>query len=263
MSYQTIYRLEWKEENPTANEVARALALTGETGSQDQRLAGLFSDAAALEKEAALLKQIIEGDDETTWYEHEADVSRVSRLWPEVVFTLYLNGEDSKDFSVEYHRNGKVHREPGEIVYGEFDPEKLETPAQPERRQDSPPEPDVFLHRGVLVRRCQDEFKAAALPDSGPGTISNLSLPTNDREEARGMIDRMLDAAPETGFRLTETNLQEEAKAQALEALHEAISNLQPGVLYHEMSEIPEAREKVAGYLQRWTDRTEDLEVQP
>ena len=261
MSYQTVYQLEWKEETPTVNEVARAIALAQPDSGLGQQRARLNGQSTALDGESECWEQIIEGGGETSWYQHEADVSRVSRLWPEVVFTLYLNGEDSKDFSVEYHRNGKVHREPGEIVYAEFDPEKLETPTQPERGRDSPPEPDFFLHRGVLVQRHQHEFRAAPLLDSGPQITG--SLPTKDQDEARAMIDRILMFSGARGFELTETNLQEEAKAQALEALHEAISNLQPGVLYHEMSEIPEAREKVAGYLQRWTDRTEDLEVQP
>ena len=267
MSYQTIYRLEWKEETPTVNEVARAIALAQPDSGLGQQRARLNGQSTALDGESECWEQIIEGGDETSWYQHQTDMSRVSRLWPGVLFTLHLNGEDSGDFSVEYHRDGKVHREPGEIVYAEFDPEKLETPAQPERGRDSPPEPDFFLHQGVLVQRHQHEFRAAPLLDSGPQTISNLSLPTNDQDEARAMIDRILMFSGARGFELTETNLQEEAKAQALQALHEAISNVQPGVLHHQMSEIPEARERVAGYLQRWIDRIEDLapiaEVQP
>ena len=64
-------------------------------------------------------------DDRCKWYEHTEDMLRVSKKYPNVIFSLYGNGEENGDMWVEYFMNGKVQTERAVITYADFDPEKL------------------------------------------------------------------------------------------------------------------------------------------
>jgi len=64
-------------------------------------------------------------DDQCKWYEHTEDMCRLSKEYPNVLFTLTGNGEESEDMWVEYFMNGKVQVENAVITYGKFDPKKL------------------------------------------------------------------------------------------------------------------------------------------
>jgi len=59
------------------------------------------------------------------WEGFEADIEELSSRHPEVFFTCYRNGEESDDFEKIYARGGKLQSVMGEIVYEEFDEEKL------------------------------------------------------------------------------------------------------------------------------------------
>jgi hypothetical protein len=49
--------------------------------------------------------------DECSWYEHEEDLLKISKDYPEVVFIIDGKGEDSGDIWREFYLNGKlVHR---------------------------------------------------------------------------------------------------------------------------------------------------------
>lgn len=65
-------------------------------------------------------------DDATKWYEWEKDMVEFSRRFPEVLFTLFGEGEESGDFWVAYFRNGKKQLCRGEIVYPEFSEDSWE-----------------------------------------------------------------------------------------------------------------------------------------
>ena len=206
MSYKTVYSLEWAGDRPTMEDIVTVMVFTSNETNEDART----------------WRIILEGSDETTWYEHQEDMARVSRVWPGVTFTLNLNGEDSRDFLKEYYLNGKVQTAPGEIVYEKFQPEKLAEP------NGTGPEPAVSLENISQSPQHTDS------PQAGPTTA---------------------DRTPE--FQLTELNLREEAKSQVLNSLHDTMANLKPGALHHEMADMPEARERVAGYVQEWIDRIE------
>jgi hypothetical protein len=60
-----------------------------------------------------------------TWYEHTEDMWRVSKKYPNAIFSLYGNGEENGDMWVKYFMNGKVQTERAVITYADFDPEKL------------------------------------------------------------------------------------------------------------------------------------------
>lgn len=60
-------------------------------------------------------------DQEVKWYEHIEDMLTLSKEFPEIVFTLNGEGEESGDVWVAYFLNGKhvVHK--AEIVLPKFD----------------------------------------------------------------------------------------------------------------------------------------------
>jgi hypothetical protein len=64
-------------------------------------------------------------NDQCKWYEHTEDMCRVSKKYPNVIFSLYGNGEENGDMWVEYFMNGKFQVEKASITYADFDPEKL------------------------------------------------------------------------------------------------------------------------------------------
>lgn len=63
--------------------------------------------------------------DSCKWYDHEDDMKRLSKLFPDVVFTLKGTGEEAGDVWVKYFKDGKVQVDKAEIRLAEFDPMKL------------------------------------------------------------------------------------------------------------------------------------------
>lgn len=59
-------------------------------------------------------------EDEAKWYDHEEHMRNYSKAHPTTLFTLTGNGEETDDNWIEYHRNGKMQRCDGEIVYPKF-----------------------------------------------------------------------------------------------------------------------------------------------
>lgn len=64
--------------------------------------------------------------DDTKWYDHEADIARVSRRYPGLTITLRGEGEESGDIWVKHFRDGKIQRCPARVILDSFDPNKLE-----------------------------------------------------------------------------------------------------------------------------------------
>lgn len=63
--------------------------------------------------------------DEAKWYEHEDEMRAISKLYPEVVFKLKGEDEDSEDIWIKYFKNGKCQECHAEIVFEEYNEEKL------------------------------------------------------------------------------------------------------------------------------------------
>ena len=55
----------------------------------------------------------------------DAEIKEMSKLFPEVLFTLYGSGEDDTDLWVAYARNGKIQISEAEITYAPHDPALL------------------------------------------------------------------------------------------------------------------------------------------
>jgi len=58
------------------------------------------------------------------WYEHRKHMREFSAKYPDALFKLSGEGEESGDIWVEYYRNGKMQNCQAEIVFPDFD-EKL------------------------------------------------------------------------------------------------------------------------------------------
>ena len=52
-----------------------------------------------------------------TWYNHDADMGRLSTTFPDVLFTLWGRGEEADDQWKEYYLNGECQVARGKITY--------------------------------------------------------------------------------------------------------------------------------------------------
>lgn len=64
----------------------------------------------------------------TKWYDWEDDMLLLSSKFPEVLFTLNGDGEDSEDLWIAYFRAGYVQHCPAQFVYPEHDKSLLDKP---------------------------------------------------------------------------------------------------------------------------------------
>jgi hypothetical protein len=60
------------------------------------------------------------------WYDHVVDMRAFSGQWPDVLFILNGEGEESGDIWRKYFKNGKVQMAKAKITFDEFDKSKLE-----------------------------------------------------------------------------------------------------------------------------------------
>ena len=64
--------------------------------------------------------------DSVTWYNHEQDIRELSLAYPDYVFTLYGDGDDSEDMWYKHFKNGKMQACYAKITYDDYDENKLE-----------------------------------------------------------------------------------------------------------------------------------------
>lgn len=121
MGYQTDYRLTWIGGKPSSKPCSHC----GGSGQIP------IEDAVQefIDNEPFLYggKEPIAGslEDSCKWYEHEDDMKRLSKEFPEVVFQLNGEGEESGDVWVKYFKNGKMQVDKAEIKLAPFDATKL------------------------------------------------------------------------------------------------------------------------------------------
>ena len=63
--------------------------------------------------------------DAFSWYDHESDMARLSKMFPETLFKLTGDGSDADDLWVKWFKGGKIQRCYAEIVYPPYDETKF------------------------------------------------------------------------------------------------------------------------------------------
>lgn len=64
-------------------------------------------------------------DQSCKWYEHDEEMTDLSRQFPENIFCLYGEGEETGDLWYTYYKNGKKQYCPARIEFDEYDETKL------------------------------------------------------------------------------------------------------------------------------------------
>jgi hypothetical protein len=55
------------------------------------------------------------------WYDHEADMREMSKVFPDAVFDLYGEGEETGDLWHKYFKNGKMQECIGVVEFALYD----------------------------------------------------------------------------------------------------------------------------------------------
>lgn len=63
--------------------------------------------------------------DSSKWYDCEQDMRKYSKEYPNLIFKIHGDGEESNDLWDMYAKNGKIQLCPGEVIYDNFDKSKL------------------------------------------------------------------------------------------------------------------------------------------
>ena len=59
------------------------------------------------------------------WYDADEDMKKYSQKYPELVFCVFREGEQSGDLCHTYYKNGKMQECYAEIIYPDYDETKL------------------------------------------------------------------------------------------------------------------------------------------
>jgi len=64
-------------------------------------------------------------EDEIKWYDYSDDLKEFSKLYPELIFVVDGEGEESGDIWRAFYKNGKEQLSVPAIIFDEFDETKL------------------------------------------------------------------------------------------------------------------------------------------
>ena len=64
-------------------------------------------------------------EESVKWYDHRKDMIRVSKDYPDILFTLSGEGEEPEDLWKEYYLNGQYQEAKAVITFEDFHPGKL------------------------------------------------------------------------------------------------------------------------------------------
>ena len=107
MGYYTNYYLDIHEGNKTIEEVLNNI--------DESEFEGIYYS----------IDEYGDTVDAVKWYNHEDDMKKFSKLYPELVFVLKGEGEESGDVWRKYFKNGKMHSCYVKLVFDDYDENKL------------------------------------------------------------------------------------------------------------------------------------------
>lgn len=65
-------------------------------------------------------------ENEMSWYDYDKEMAEFSKKYPDYIFVLWGDGQNSDDKWVHYFHNGLSQFERAKIEYGDYDPGKLD-----------------------------------------------------------------------------------------------------------------------------------------
>ena len=125
--HKTFFRLSWDGDNPTLEQVADAMAQVEAVMVAEDAECACFGDSFDTEMQTISVATLVEEGLWGTWDHHVGFMAGLSRYWPDVVFLLEGEGEDSRsDVWRDYYLGGKQQTVFEEVIWPPFDPQKLE-----------------------------------------------------------------------------------------------------------------------------------------
>lgn len=97
---------------------------TLEVLDKDGKLLG--EDIQKKHRDELVEENIAYWEDEIKWYDHRQDMCEYSKRYPELVFKLHGEGEETEDLWDEYYHDGRYQEAVAVITYPSYDPNKLE-----------------------------------------------------------------------------------------------------------------------------------------
>jgi len=134
MGYYTKYTLTWdgpqEVETQTWKEIAKELGearaqqvLDRELLVQITKTESLIAEWLRENKDAGyVLRPDGTSEDSAKWYSHEKDVAALSRMYPDVTFTLHGEGEETEDIWKKYFKGGRMQTAVAKITIPPCDP---------------------------------------------------------------------------------------------------------------------------------------------
>lgn len=110
MGYYTHYDISFKNE-PMTHEYAKKLAEIN-----PNYFGNCYGDISD-----QFLEDLISGNS-MKWYDHDKDMLTLSKAFPDELFVLHGEGEESGDLWNTYYKNGHMQHCPATVVYPESDP---------------------------------------------------------------------------------------------------------------------------------------------
>lgn len=121
MGYLTNYKLDWQGAVSTIRPCPRCDGKG--TVPVDDVVEEFINSEPFLYKNTEPIARSLE--DSCKWYEHEDDMKRLSLKFPDVLFTLRGEGEESGDVWVKYFKEGKMQVSKAEVKLEPFDATRL------------------------------------------------------------------------------------------------------------------------------------------
>ena len=109
MGYYTYYDVSFKNEHKTS-EYAKKLA------EINPNYFGQSYNSLSYKTLEGMISR-----DSMTWYDHDRDMMKLSKAFPDETFVLYGEGEEKGDLWKGYYKNGKMEICRAQIIYPEPD----------------------------------------------------------------------------------------------------------------------------------------------